>query len=128
MIEPYHVPPKSVILESVKKWGTGLVSALAAMVDVRTLLLIGGTAVVAWLVMPDTAIPLVKTTIQLTLAFVFAVGVAHLIRKILLAGKFDLSEYAENAKDDPMASALVFCVVIWFLNSLITNIVTLILK
>ena len=128
MIEPLEVEQKSVIIEALKKWGFGLVSMLSALVDVRTLLLIGGTALIARWVMPETAIPLIKTTVQLTLAFVFAVGVAHLIRKILLAGKFDLAEYAENAKDDPMASAVVFVSVLWFLNSLITNIVTLILK
>jgi len=116
------------VLNSLKNWGMSLWGALAALVDVRSWLLIGGAALIAWVFLPASALPLLTTAGQLTVAFIFAVGISHLIRKILLSGDFDLGAYAKKALESALASALVFMAVLAFVGFLINSIVQAILK
>ena len=119
---------KSIIVENLLAWIKALFDAARTFVDVRVLLLMGvTTAIVVW-VLPDTVMPLFQTILQLCVAFVFAAGLAHLIRKILLNGEFDLMSFAKQAQGNPMASAIVFVGVLGFVAMLINSITSAILK
>ena len=115
--------PKSIIVDSLVTWAKGLITALLPLIDARSLVLIAGSGAGAWLAFPTAMKPVMLTAAQLVLAIIFAVGVAHLVRKILLSGDFKLSEYAEKALESPIASAIVFVAVLGFVAMIMMAIV-----
>lgn len=114
-------------MESIGKWFLSLLASLKPFIDPRALLMIGGSALAVRFLLPDTLKPIIDTAWQLTIAFVFAVGVSHLVRKVLLHGDFDLLAYAKKSLESPIASAVVFAAVIAFVAYLINAIVSRIL-
>lgn len=118
---------KSVIVDSLVTWAKGLITALLPLIDARALVLIGGSGAAAFFSFPATMQPLMLTAVQLVIAFMFAVGVAHLVRKVLLSGKFDLSAFSAEALKGNLAAAIVFVAVLAFVGMLIMAVVAAIL-
>lgn len=61
---------------------------------------------------------LVRTWIGLLLGLIILAGLALQIRKVV-APRIDLQEYAERAKEDPMAAAIVVLALVLYMSVLI---------
>lgn len=110
---------------SALKWLKELYQAVVVGFDARLVALIVVVGAMAVFVIPATLWPILKASAQFTIYFVFAVAIAHALRKILLSDGFKLKDFWGKALESPIASSVVYASTLAFTAFLINHLLSL---